>query len=497
MLQFGHQKFLTSEANHEEYILTISAQLKQRVYMHGNLENNESYYLLNKIQKKLLSMQLAKFEYFVLNDDFDQLMREEFFQAQEVLEGKTICDLCLNFPREIGLGLLQEDSVYSRIDGSLIDEVALGELDEIDFYKNIQLCEANQVIQVDFNFVSTIRLAIELNSNQSVKLLLRKVFKLNKKSYQEIMMLDFPKILHAPLIERIYPFLERDHDEYVLTMQDHNKVNLKDEEKHEFCNFEDIMTHPDLPPFARKRVQYHVKETFQDFHNSEQELINEIVMKDPYMTWNIQNFGDGSHKVGPSKNIEVEHSLVDFQKVIIGEKVRGYQEGIFHNINFNDQHLAQIMYVEPEEHINYYNLETVRKIIDFQFRKTSRFLGLMLKIYMVGFLLPFIVSLSTKNTFFLNISYTMCLLTQIFFVLFEFIQLKEQGLSYFTDIWNLVDTSQFIVFVLLYIIKTISQFSTDSFIEMCLQAFLLYQSFYKVFYFIRIYDSLCALMIMA
>jgi len=26
-----------------------------------------------------MSMQLAKFEYFVLNDDFDELMREEFY----------------------------------------------------------------------------------------------------------------------------------------------------------------------------------------------------------------------------------------------------------------------------------------------------------------------------------------------------------------------------------------------------------------------------------
>ena len=48
--------------------------------MRGNFENNEAYYILNKIQKKLLSQQLAMFEYCVLNDDFDQLMREEFYQ---------------------------------------------------------------------------------------------------------------------------------------------------------------------------------------------------------------------------------------------------------------------------------------------------------------------------------------------------------------------------------------------------------------------------------
>ena len=44
-----------------------------------NFENSEAFWVLNKIQKKLLSMQLAKFEYFVLNDDFDMLMRNEFF----------------------------------------------------------------------------------------------------------------------------------------------------------------------------------------------------------------------------------------------------------------------------------------------------------------------------------------------------------------------------------------------------------------------------------
>ena len=42
-------------------------------------------FYVNKIQKKIMSMQLAKFEYFVLTDDFDKLMRDEFYQAQEVL----------------------------------------------------------------------------------------------------------------------------------------------------------------------------------------------------------------------------------------------------------------------------------------------------------------------------------------------------------------------------------------------------------------------------
>jgi hypothetical protein len=81
LIQFGHQKFLINKDSHEEYILIVSCQFKQKVYLKANFENSEAYYVLSKVQRKLMSMQLAKFEYFVLNDDFDELMREEFYQG--------------------------------------------------------------------------------------------------------------------------------------------------------------------------------------------------------------------------------------------------------------------------------------------------------------------------------------------------------------------------------------------------------------------------------
>jgi len=78
-----------------------------------------------------MSMQLAKFEYFVLTDDFDKLMRDEFYQAQEVLQGKTICDLCLNFPKEIAWGMRLDEKKYSQIEGSLIDELCFSQDEQI------------------------------------------------------------------------------------------------------------------------------------------------------------------------------------------------------------------------------------------------------------------------------------------------------------------------------------------------------------------------------
>ena len=150
--------------------------------------------------------------------------------------------------------------------------------------------------------------------------------------------------------------------------------------------------------------------------------------------------------------------MIDFQKVIIGEKIRDVQEEGFRVIDFDDQHLASILFLEDESHISFYNLETIRKLVDFQFIKTKAFLERMLGFYVLGFMVPFILSLSTDNLVLLNVSYTMCFFTQIFFILFELIQLKEQRLDYFKDFWNLIDTSQFIFFVLLYVIKMLSQF---------------------------------------
>ena len=73
--------------------------------------------------------------------------------------------------------------------------------------------------------------------------------------------------------------------------------------------------------------------------------------------------------------------------------------------------------------------------------------------------------------------------------MFEFLQMKEQKLDYFMDFWNFIDYSQFIFFFTLYCIKMKNQFMTDSMFEILLSALLLFQSFYKMIYFLRIFES--------
>lgn len=67
--------------------------------------------------------------------------------------------------------------------------------------------------------------------------------------------------------------------------------------------------------------------------------------------------------------------------------------------------------------------------------------------------------------------------------------MKEQKLEYFYDFWNILDSSQFLLFFALYCIKMKNQFQTDSMLEIFISSFLLFQSFYKMIYFLRIFEG--------
>lgn len=118
------------------------------------------------------------------------------------------------------------------------------------------------------------------------------------------------------------------------------------------------------------------------------------------------HFGTDEEK----NNIEVEHSCIDFTILIIGMKVRGVLEDNEWNIQYNDEKLAEMLYIEDEEHIEFYNLDIVRKLIDYQFNeKTKPFLSFMFKFYIWGFVVPFILTMTIEWVLLLNILYSVCL----------------------------------------------------------------------------------------
>lgn len=147
--------------------------------------------------------------------------------------------------------------------------------------------------------------------------------------------------------------------------------------------------------------------------------------------------------------------------------------------------------------MDFYDLEVARKLIDFQFAQTKVFMEQLLKFYACCFLLPLFLSMTASNIVVLNLCYTMCFFCQFFFIIFEVVRIWEQRLSYFTNFFNWVDLAQFLVFQMLYSIKMYNQFETDSTFEIALQAIIIFQSFFKVFYYLRIFDNFHFILTMA
>lgn len=67
--------------------------------------------------------------------------------------------------------------------------------------------------------------------------------------------------------------------------------------------------------------------------------------------------------------------------------------------------------------------------------------------------------------------------------------MRQYGLDYIKDFWNCVDLCQFAAFLYVFINKLITQFQSDSSLEIFFSATILFLSIYKVLYFVRIYDS--------
>lgn len=76
-----------------------------------------------------------------------------------------------------------------------------------------------------------------------------KINELNDYKYQEIFMLELPKMLKLPCIERFYPFLTRDFAEKDASEKQNAEALLHDKKmtKQTFLSFEDFIHHPKLP----------------------------------------------------------------------------------------------------------------------------------------------------------------------------------------------------------------------------------------------------------
>lgn len=112
-----------------------------------------------------------------------------------------------------------------------------------------------------------------------------------------------------------------------------------------------------------------------------------------------------------------------------------------------------------------------------------------MRLYVFGFLAPFILSITFDNFLLKNLCYILCFVTQCFLLIFEVVQMRQYGLEYIKDFWNCIDLMQFSGFIYLFISKLLSQFASDSFLDILITAMILFLSINKMLYFVRIYDK--------
>ena len=131
----------------------------------------ESYSMLRSVQENIVEMRRPDLRYLLMNT-FDSLKEKHFFVLQEVLKGRSICDICLSDTKTIkeALRIYQPDSI--RIENTIIHEFSAEDRMRLEAMKDIGFYPKNLIINHDFNFIGTIFRGIEIKAKKSVRLLI-------------------------------------------------------------------------------------------------------------------------------------------------------------------------------------------------------------------------------------------------------------------------------------------------------------------------------------
>ena len=153
----------------------------------------------------------------------------------------------------------------------------------------------------------------------------------NEHAYVELIMCNLKTLLECPKIE-INEFFERTITE----------VKSKDGEG--FCNLETSFKNKQLPEFSDKSNEYLKMAKLNDYNLWVEEIEEKIRDRD-------KKKDDVKNK---KKSYEIEHSYIDFQMLIIGEKIRASEE----NFEFNDFKLCNLIKPNSDD-LEFYKGQTI------------------------------------------------------------------------------------------------------------------------------------------
>lgn len=108
--------------------------------------------------------------------------------------------------------------------------------------------------------------------------------------------------------------------------------------------------------------------------------------------------------------ITLEHSYIDFQSLILNEKMsmikNKHKKG--NNTVFGKVYFSSLMVQNNKSNIEFYTQDMVKKFIDYQFKQTEIFFMTNLFIYLFLFLLPFLVFIFSESNNIRHYSLNVC-----------------------------------------------------------------------------------------
>lgn len=236
-----------------------------------------------------------------------------------------------------------------------------------------------------------------------------------------------------------------------------------------------------LPVFSKKKAQILQLYNLREHQNLAKEVVEKIVEDQ-----GRQHFEE------VDEVFDITHSYIDLRLMLMNEKMKKLVSDDFDEsqvILSDDFDIANL--ISSQEHnMDFYLQYSIQRMIDYQFQKTKHFMQKLWIMYLMFCYVPFILSIMIDSDLVDSIFLTMALIIQILFFLNECINIKQEPLEYFRDVWNQTDLAEFIVYLIFYCIKFNESFSqVKDFTEILLSLFILILGFFKVLFYLRIYDD--------
>ena len=152
----GNKKFELDSDSHGQFATVISSQLRHTLIKNKTLTNQEAYYVLSKSCDHVMGMRIPDLKYIVMNN-FEDLKKKDFFQCQEILDGKSLADICITDPYAVEQAIESWDDEKDLMSkSSVIDHILSGDVIRKKIFIKIGLYQKTHMIHQDMNFTGTV-----------------------------------------------------------------------------------------------------------------------------------------------------------------------------------------------------------------------------------------------------------------------------------------------------------------------------------------------------